>query len=135
MRALIERLWYWLLRRLGLLQPPSDVPKLEFDDVNAIFTWPVPTKNDRQAPIQHVRIDARVVTPENDGEWAPLTPGVPPNEPQTLTWADPAPGDWEARAVVVDIFGEESRNPPRAQFRVAFDPPSDLASLNVELLA
>lgn len=97
---------------------------------NAIITWTPPSVDpQRQRPIDHVSVQARV---SDELPWTEIAARTPDDE-QKVTYQDIPPGDWQFRAVAIDVAGVESRNPPTASLSIAFDAPSDVTDFSVTL--
>lgn len=79
------------------------------------FVWINSTPGPNQRPLAHTRIDART-----DPSLPFAAIGSAPAGTQVLP-VDPsiAPGNWEARAVEVDIAGVEATSQPTITFTIA----------------
>lgn len=131
MRQFLRKLLRWLLGLFGLLKRPDRLVlfKLEIDGMSDVrLSWELPTPTVSQRPIDHVRIEARVV---GAPDWAEINQVTPPTT--ELVVQDIASGDWEFRGIVVDTDGDES-SPVAGSVSVPFDPPSPLTSFEVQLL-
>lgn len=85
---------------------------------NVRLTWVLPEVTPRQRPIQHTKIDVRVLGADTWTEQAL----IPPDVTQELLFSDVSPGDYEYQATVVDV-DNVSGPPVEASISVPFDPP------------
>lgn len=70
---------------------------------NVRLTWTLPSVSPIQQPIQHTEIAFRVAS--QTLPWT-IQDRVAPDVAQELLFVDVAPGDYEYRAVVVDVDGQ-----------------------------
>jgi hypothetical protein len=93
----------------------------DFDMSNVRLTWKLPVPSNRQRPIAHVQIEARV---SEDLPWTEIAiVDAPATE---LLVEDVAPGDWFYRGTVVDTDGNVSE-PAFASATLDYDAPTGLA--------
>lgn len=94
---------------------------------NVRLTWTNSTPSQRQRPIAHVRIEARVAGID---EWTVLNTVALPDTELLIEAVDP--GTWEYRGIEVDDAGVESV-PVSTSVDVPFDAPSGLETFEATL--
>lgn len=126
-------MWELIWRLIRWLFPKDPSPLQSFtlevhdmSDVRLYWTLPQPTQ--RQRPISHVRIEARVSA---DQPWTAIADVPAPTS--ELVIQDVAPGDWFYRGIVVDE-GERASAPLNATVAVDFDDPSPLGAFSAEVI-
>jgi hypothetical protein len=99
--------------------------RVEVDEMsNVRLTWTLPTPSNRQRPISHVAISARV------SDTLPWTPIAAVDAPATeLLIQDVAPGVWYYAAIVLDDRGNESQ-PVYADTALPYDKPSAVSGFS-----
>lgn len=125
-------MWELIWRLIRWLFPKDPSPLQSFIEVHDMsdvrLFWTLPTPTNRQRPISHVRIEARV---SQDLPWTPIAEVDAPATETTIE--DAAPGEWMYQGIVVDNSGAES-TPLEAAASVDYDDPSPLASFDTEVI-
>lgn len=118
MRKALRKVWD-RIKRWWYGPKPLKRFTVEVDEMsNVRLTWQLPTPSNRQRPISHVGISARVSA---DLPWTPIANVPAPQAELVIENVDP--GTWYYAAIVVDDQGSES-DPAYADTSLAYDPPS-----------
>jgi hypothetical protein len=129
---MLGRLIRWLLALLGLGESPGDLISLRAEYVagNVRLNWVLPSVGGRQAALDHVLIEGRVVA---DPELPFTALNEVPVTETTLLLEQVSPGEWEYQGTVFDTNGAKSQNPKRVLITVPFDGPGDLGEFTATL--